>query len=176
MNVLIVAANPNPKSFIFQAIKHFADGVLSKNGKITLLDLYQLHGENLFLERYVIEDYQRLINEADVIVLAYPTWWEMPPAVLVNWIQKVLEKDFAFSFDEDGNKNGLLNNKTFIQLVSLGQRRDWAFLGPINTAIEYCDATWGDALIFGGVGPGIPEETINDYFKQAFEAGEKVIK
>lgn len=176
MNVLIVAANPNPKSFTFQAIEHFANGVLANDGKITLIDLFKLHGEDGHMERHQLEDYQQLISEADAIVLAYPIWWEFPPSIMVNWIQKVLEKDFAFTFNENGDKIGLLNNKKFMQIVSIGQCRDWAYLGPVNTSVEYCGAENTDNLIFGCLGPGIPESTVKEYFDICYEYGGKLTK
>jgi len=44
-------------------------------------------------------DYQRRINEADHLIIIFPIWWELMPAMTKGFIDKVMTKGFAFEVD-----------------------------------------------------------------------------
>jgi NAD(P)H dehydrogenase (quinone) len=46
----------------------------------------------------VIQMYQRLIREANALVLVYPLWWKQPPAILKGWQDRVFTYGFAYEF------------------------------------------------------------------------------
>lgn len=43
-----------------------------------------------------IEDHAAALREAEMLVLAFPTWWFGPPAMLKGWIDRVFAPGIAF--------------------------------------------------------------------------------
>ncbi len=130
MNVLIIYAHPNPRSFN-QAILETVDATLRERGHATRIhDLYQmqfravLDGEDLL--RNWRGDWapdtrreQDAVQWAQGLVLIYPIWWFGPPAILKGWIDRVFTRKFAFDFGPDGMK-GLLTHERALILNTLG--------------------------------------------------------
>ncbi|HOW77517.1 MAG TPA: NAD(P)H-dependent oxidoreductase [Candidatus Competibacteraceae bacterium] len=130
MNVLIIYAHPNPRSFN-QAILETVDATLRERGHATRIhDLYQmqfravLDGEDLL--RNWRDDWtpdtrreQDAVQWAQGLVLIYPIWWFGPPAILKGWIDRVFTRKFAFDFGPDGMK-GLLTHERALILNTLG--------------------------------------------------------
>ena len=130
MNVLIIYAHPNPRSFN-QAILETVDATLRKRSHATRIhDLYQmqfravLDGEDLL--RNWRDDWtpdtrreQDAVQWAQGLVLIYPIWWFGPPAILKGWIDRVFTRKFAFDFGPDGMK-GLLTHERALILNTLG--------------------------------------------------------
>ena len=130
MNVLIIYAHPNPRSFN-QAILETVDAALSERGHATRIhDLYQmqfravLDGEDLLRNWRgdLAPDTRReqdAVQWAQGLVLIYPIWWFGPPAILKGWIDRVFTRKFAFDFGPDGMK-GLLTHERALILNTLG--------------------------------------------------------
>ncbi|MDX1654274.1 MAG: NAD(P)H-dependent oxidoreductase [Candidatus Competibacteraceae bacterium] len=141
MNVLIVYAHPNPRSFN-NAILGTVDTTLRERRHTTRIkDLYRL-GRKVILDaedlgrihqRDIPEDILR--EQADMawaqgLVFIYPIWWFGPPAILKGWIDRVFVRGFAFDFTKEGMK-GLLGHEKALVLTTLGgdeatyRRNDW---------------------------------------------------
>jgi len=130
MNVLLVYAHPNPRSFN-QAILDMVDATLRDRGHVTRIhDLYRmqcravLDGEDL-LRNWRGDLPADTRREQDAVlwarglVFVYPIWWFGPPAILKGWIDRVLTRKFAFEFGSDGMK-GLLTHERALILNTLG--------------------------------------------------------
>ena len=147
MKVLIVYANPEPKSFN-SAMKELAVSVLSEQDhEVKISDLYEMNfkaslGRNDFLEltnsdhvNYVMElksayEKQKLAEDirkeqekllwADFIILQYPLWWFSVPAVLKGWFDRVLATGFAWDFGRMYDKGLLAGKKAMISVTTGG--------------------------------------------------------
>jgi NAD(P)H dehydrogenase (quinone) len=130
MNVLLVYAHPNPRSFN-QAILDMVDATLRDRGHVTRIhDLYRmqcravLDGEDL-LRNWRGDLPADTRREQDAVlwarglVFVYPIWWFGPPAILKGWIDRVFTRKFAFDFGPGGMK-GLLTHEKALILNTLG--------------------------------------------------------
>lgn len=130
MNILLVYAHPNPRSFN-RAILETIDAELCERGHATCIrDLYQmrfravLDGEDLIRNwrgdlPNDIRQEQEAIRWAQGLVFIYPIWWFGPPAILKGWIDRVFVRKFAFDFTEAGMQ-GLLTHEKALIVNTLG--------------------------------------------------------
>lgn len=141
MNILIVYAHPNLRSFN-QAILQTLDAALREQGHLTQThDLYRMRFravlDNDDLNRNwrsePAEDTRReqeAVLWAQGLAFIYPIWWFGPPAILKGWIDRVFTRKFAFEFGPDGMK-GLLTHERALVLNTLGgdaatyQQQNW---------------------------------------------------
>jgi NAD(P)H dehydrogenase (quinone) len=123
MNVFIVYAHPEPKSFN-GALKDLAVSVLTAHGhQVKVSDLYALNFkavaarddfhmlENPDFFKYQIEQkhasktnrFSRDIQEeqekllwADFVIFQFPLWWYSVPAILKGWFDRVFASGFVY--------------------------------------------------------------------------------
>ena len=145
MNVLIVHAHPEPRSFN-AAMKDLAVEVLTNAGhQVQVSDLYALNffpsgGPSDFLAR---EDsgffhYQReqihatkadcFVPElkvemdkllwADLVIFQFPLWWFSLPAILKGWIDRVFAMGFAY--DVRRHETGVFRGKRAMLAFTTG--------------------------------------------------------
>ncbi|MFZ1830612.1 MAG: NAD(P)H-dependent oxidoreductase [Candidatus Competibacteraceae bacterium] len=130
MNVLIVYAHPNPRSFN-QAILDTVEVTLRERGHATRIhDLYQMQFRSVLDGEDLLRSWrgdlpvdtrreQEAIRWAQGLVFIYPIWWFGPPAILKGWIDRVFTRKFAFDFGPSGMK-GLLTHERALILNTLG--------------------------------------------------------
>lgn len=146
MNVLIVYAHPEPKSFC-AALKDEAVETIRRAGHdAAVSDLYgeafnPVAGRHDFLDvaeaarfHYQSEQQhavdgggfspelareQARVAAADAIVFLFPLWWGGPPAILKGWIDRVLAYGFAYV---DGYRfdTGFFKDKRSLLCVTTG--------------------------------------------------------
>jgi putative NADPH-quinone reductase len=108
MRVLIILDHPWEKSFNHSILETFIEGLQDNHHEIDLLDLNKegfdprmtadelaLYGEGKFLDPKVGE-YQQRIMQADHLVFIFPIWWQVMPATLKGFLDKVLLHNWAF--------------------------------------------------------------------------------
>ena len=124
MNVLIVYAHPEPRSFN-GAMKDLAVDVLTGAGhKVQVSDLYAMNfnaagGPNDFTDRAYPDRFGYQAEQAaghfapelreemdklawcDLLILQFPLWWFSLPGILKGWIDRV----FAFGFAYDRSRS-----------------------------------------------------------------------
>jgi NAD(P)H dehydrogenase (quinone) len=146
MNILIVYAHPNPRSFN-AAMKDLAVDVLTKRGHdVQVSDLYAMNfdpvgGPRDFTD---VEDpscfrYQReqvrahlsggfvlqLQQEmdkllwADFVLFQFPLWWFSLPAILKGWVDRVFAMGFAYS-DTARFETGVFRGKRAMLSITTG--------------------------------------------------------
>lgn len=130
MNVLIVYAHPNPRSFNW-AILDVIDSALRERGHATRIhDLYQMQFRAVLDSEDLLRNWrgdlpvdtrreQDAIRWARGLVFVYPIWWFGPPAILKGWIDRVFTRKFAFDFGPEGMK-GLLTHEKALIVNTLG--------------------------------------------------------
>ncbi len=108
MSILLIVSHPNRDS-LNHAVADRIDTALNEEGHVVHNhDLYQEHFQPVLeneeiLRRFSFDDlfgrYVRELREATGIVVIYPDWWGMPPAILKGWIDRVFRPGLAYEFE-----------------------------------------------------------------------------
>ncbi|HVO67909.1 MAG TPA: NAD(P)H-dependent oxidoreductase [Syntrophales bacterium] len=116
MNVVVIVAHPNVKSFN-RAIADAAAKILRRNGHNVLFhDLYEegfdpvLPGDEIPRDAHLQTDIERYCTEvstAEGFVIIHPNWWGQPPAILKGWIDRVFRPGVAYEFQEGDSGEGV---------------------------------------------------------------------
>jgi glutathione-regulated potassium-efflux system ancillary protein KefG len=151
-NALVVFAHPAPD----RAPVH---GILLKTaraaGEVEVRDLYELYPD------YVIDvtAEQAALARPDLIVLQFPLHWFTPPGLLVEWLDAVWLRGFAYG--EGGNA---LVGRTLLAAFSTGARaRDFEaggvnryplgdFLRPLEQTARRCGLKWAEPFAVNEAG------------------------
>lgn len=145
MNLLVIFAHPNQKSFCKAIVESVIKAAEDKEASVTVRDLYQL-GFDPILKSSDFESLregktpddvakeQELVTWADVIVLVYPIWWAGFPAMLKGYIDRVFTYGFAYE-NVDGNIKGLLNDKIAILFSTTGASNEMYENNGMSNAI-----------------------------------------
>lgn len=145
MNILIVFAHPEPRSFC-GALKDVAVETLAGLGhQVSVSDLYGQSFQpvggradfdhpsadgpfNYQAEQrraYETASYeadlaaeQEKVRAADLIMLNFPLWWFGAPAILKGWIDRVMSVGFAYDSDRRFDKGGLRGRKGMVTVTT----------------------------------------------------------
>lgn len=145
MNIFIVYAHPDPRSFA-NAMKDLAMDVLKKQGHaIQVSDLYEMKfypvvtlddfNDPLAMPRFDLQAEQlravkrgtfapeimaeqQKLQWADMILFYFPLWWYSVPAILKGWVDRVFAYGFAY-----GEKHSLRGRRAMISLTTGGSPR-----------------------------------------------------
>lgn len=151
MNVLVVSAHDDPKSFV-AALHNTALGVFERTASsVMVTDLYAQgfnpvaskldFGQKAVAHANYMFEQQRTVNtgshfspdikgemdkvaKADLIVLHFPLWWGGPPAVLKGWFERVFAMGFAWSAD-GRYETGLLRGKKVLVVTTTGDPKSY---------------------------------------------------
>jgi NAD(P)H dehydrogenase (quinone) len=131
MNVLIVHAQPEPKSLTRQLVEVTQQTLERQGHEVVLSDLYGMRWKAVYdehdfparrdLERLSfvdesghsyssgqqvsdIESEQRKLVAADAVVFHFPLWWFGMPAILKGWVDRVFAYGLAYGFKGAGNQ------------------------------------------------------------------------
>ncbi|EOP73902.1 NAD(P)H-dependent oxidoreductase [Bacillus cereus] len=141
MNILIIYAHPEPKSFN-GALKDLAVSELTSLGhQVKVSDLYAMNfkavadsndfiqQENKEFLKYAVEQKQATKTNnfsadiqaeqekllwADFVIFQFPLWWYSTPAILKGWFDRVFASGFIYSRDEryDTGRKAMLSTTT----------------------------------------------------------------
>jgi NAD(P)H dehydrogenase (quinone) len=122
MNVLVVYAHPNPKSFNAAILEQVERGLKDGGHTFTIVDLYKDRFNpvlvyNEHARRRDMKDdpetahYRELIEWADHLIFIYPVWWYGTPAILKGFFDRVFASGFAYTYEGLVPK-GLLRGKS----------------------------------------------------------------
>lgn len=134
---LVVLGHPDPDSFCGSMARTYCDTVRAFGQEATLRDLYTL-GFDPTLKRDeiphpgphrkpamdIVEDLE-LLRQADVIVLVYPIWFGMPPAVIKGYVDRVLGAGFTAQDIKRGTRHPVLHGKRLALFTSSASTRPW---------------------------------------------------
>ena len=156
--VLFILGHPSPKSLCKALLDSYQNGAECSNTicrsiiisdlkfNINLAEGYK-DRETMPLEDDIIHA-QHLIQWADHIVMAYPTWWGSMPATAKGFIDRVLLPGFAFRYHKGKPfPEKLLKGKSIRLLVTMDTPKWWFYL--VYHAAQY---KMLKKLVFGYVG------------------------
>jgi NAD(P)H dehydrogenase (quinone) len=154
MNILIILAHPDTKSFNHAIAKRCRDRLFDLGHNVVFHDLYAenfnpiLHSGEIpktgEVEDGINEHCRQLLN-SDGIIIIHPNWWGMPPAILKGWIDRVIRPGIAYEFMEGDNGEGvplgLLKAKTALVINTSNtseSRENDIFKDPLETIWKNC--------------------------------------
>jgi NAD(P)H dehydrogenase (quinone) len=116
MRIYIVFAHPSKRSFTYEVLEVFTQGLREAGHIFEIGDLYEMdfatdmdmgqyaRESSLNVDVPVPEDVKReqdKIDRADALAFVYPLWWSDCPAKLKGWFDRVWAYGYAY-FYEDG--------------------------------------------------------------------------
>jgi putative NADPH-quinone reductase len=154
MQISVILAHPNPKSFNHAIAKTAVETIKANGHKVCFHDLYKdkfdplLHTKEIANEAKLpakIKKHCEEIAAADGIVIVHPNWWGQPPAILKGWVDRVIRPDVAYKFLEgdsgEGVPHGLLKAKAALVYNTsntLSKREKTVFGDPLETIWKSC--------------------------------------
>jgi NAD(P)H dehydrogenase (quinone) len=148
MNVLIVHAHPEPKSFT-SSMKDVAVEVFSQQGHhVVVSDLYAMNWNpvasaadfgqrgNAEYMNYALEQRANLdagalaadiqveldkLMAADLVILSFPLYWFSVPAIMKGWIDRVFVSGRVYGGRRVYNKGGLVGKRAVLALTCGGR-------------------------------------------------------
>lgn len=169
MNVLIIYAHPNPKSFNYAILNQVKHGLTDGKHNFTVIDLYEdnfnpvlVFNENVkrsdLVNNVEMKHYQKLIKQADHLIFIYPIWWYGMPAILKGFIDKLFVSGFAYTTKGKIPK-GLFGNKSAWVIYTIDSplwfvklfRRNIEWKVMKDAILKYCGIKHVRRMMFAGV-------------------------
>lgn len=115
MKALVIIAHPCADSFCHAAAKRSIEGLRTAGHDVDTIDLYTeefrtaltreekvaYNTESPILDPQVA-DYAATLQQAQIVVFVYPTWWSGLPAILKGWLDRVIVPGVGFTMTESG--------------------------------------------------------------------------
>jgi NAD(P)H dehydrogenase (quinone) len=174
MHAHFVLAHPEPQSFNAHLVRSGAAALEAAGWTVSVSDLYAMgfdpceraehYAERAAPARFdvqaeqrqaseagtlpkVVIDELRLMDRADLLVLQYPMWWHLPPAMLKGWYDRVLAYGAAYTSSKRF-ENGRFFGKRAMLSVTVGTSRETyahdgrsgdidLMLWPVNFSLAY---------------------------------------
>jgi NAD(P)H dehydrogenase (quinone) len=147
MNVLIIHAHPEEKSFCTTLKNTAVDFFNQANSEVVVSDLYAMNfnpvggkgdfinlsgtdffkyqleqvnafNNNLFIEEIKIE--MEKFVKADLLIFNFPLWWFSLPAILKGWVDRVFAMGFAYGAGKGVYDSGTFKNKKTFCCITTG--------------------------------------------------------
>lgn len=171
MRAHIVLAHPEPLSFNGHLARVAADALTARGWGVSVTDLYaagfdpserpeHYHASGRFdvqaaqrkaskdgaLPSEIKEEISR-IDAADLVILQYPMWWHLPPAILKGWLDRVLVYGEVYRSDVRFEKGRWRAKKAMLSLTVGTSAATYAYNGrsadmdlllwPVNFSLAY---------------------------------------
>lgn len=159
--ILILFAHPLfEKSFVNQELVQH----IPKSNHITFHDLYEEYPEfDIDVKRE-----QALLEKHDIIIWHHPMYWYSCPPLLKQWIDMVLEYDWAY-----GKNGNALKGKSIFQVITTGGTKENycatgrdrftipELLEPFNQTAKVCKMNYLSPFVVHGTHKMNDEEAAN---------------
>jgi len=174
MHAHFVLAHPEPRSFNAQLVRSGAAALEAEGWTVSTSDLYaigfdpcerpehykdradparfdaqaeQRRASEIGALPKAVSDQLALMDRAELIVLQYPMWWHLPPAMLKGWFDRVLVYGAAYT-SKKRFENGRFVGKRAMLSVTVGTSRSTyahdgrsgdieLMLWPVNFSLAY---------------------------------------
>ncbi|WP_319486699.1 NAD(P)H-dependent oxidoreductase [uncultured Cohaesibacter sp.] len=146
MKAHIVLAHPEPQSYNAHLARTARDQLERQGYSVTISDLYAMnfdpcerashYPERIAPDRFDIQSEQRhasstgampadiqeeiaRLEAADLLILQYPMWWHLPPAILKGWMDRVFIYGSVYT-SKKRFENGAFTGKKAMLSVTVG--------------------------------------------------------
>ena len=192
MHAHFVLAHPEPKSFNAHLVASGVEALKAQGWTATVSDLYTMgfdpcekgdfFPDRVNAERFDIQSEQRHASEksalpahvaeelermdrADLLILQYPMWWHLPPAILKGWFDRVWAYGAAYT-SARRFENGRFAGKRAMLSVTVGTSRETysydgrsgdidLMLWPVNFNLAYVGYIVLEPFVAYGVEAGL---------------------
>lgn len=146
MKTVIVYNHPYKKSFCHALLESAKEGAIRAGQEVDVIDLDAdkfnpvMSAEDLngFVHHQMADpqakDYFRRIRDANHMVLIFPIWWELMPAMMKGFIDKVVFPGSFYDQSAGGDMSALLPNLKITVVTTM------------NTPAELYKNVYGDAV------------------------------
>lgn len=158
MRVLLLSAHPLPESYNAALRRAAIEGLRAGGHAVDDCDLYA-EGFNPVLtaderrgyhavphNRAPVESYVRRLEQADAVVLCFPTWCFNLPAMLKGFFDRVLLPGVSFRLEAGAAKPNLTNIRRIAAIATYGRPRWTALLmgdPPRKASVRYLNMLTG---------------------------------
>lgn len=133
---LVILGHPSSDSFNASVARAYCETVRACGQSAVIRDLYALGFDPLlrseerpdspdFSPGEDVEAELDLLRESDAVVLVYPIWFGMPPAIIKGYIDRVLGAGFTAAEIKTGAVHPFLEGKRLVLITSSGTSRPW---------------------------------------------------
>ena len=192
MHAHVVLAHPEPRSFNAHLVRSGSAALEAEGWTVSVSDLYatgfdpceraehfaqrvgpdrfdvqaeQRHASSTGTLPRVVADELALMDRADLLVLQYPMWWHLPPAMLKGWFDRVLAYGETYTSSKRF-ENGRFVGKRAMLSVTVGTSRETyahdgrsgdidLMLWPVNFSLAYLGCTVLAPFVAYGVEAGL---------------------
>lgn len=131
--ILVILGHPNSESWNNALAESYVEHAQQTGAHVRFVRLGELKFDPILRNGYDIEqplepDLQRVkewIDEAQHIVLFFPLWWGSTPALLKGFIDRILLKGWAFSYNEKGIPQKRLKGRTSRVVLTMDAPSWW---------------------------------------------------
>ena len=188
MQYLVVEAHPSPESFNRQVASTIAETVRACGHAATLRDLYAIGfdpvlraderpGPDHDLYPDVATEIE-LLSAADVLVLVFPIWFGMPPAMIKGYVDRVMGAQTEPWRLREGLASPALAGKRLVVVTSSGTTLPWLegkgqWVALSHAFEEYLVDIFGmrgsEHLHFDAVVAGLSEQVVREHLETTRE-------
>jgi len=181
MKHAVILAHPARDSLNAAIAQTYAGAVEKLGQEVVLRDLYvmgfdpclkaeEIPGPKAPVFRPDVLRERELLADVDVFAFVYPLWFNMPPAILKGYVDRVFGMGFGFAPAFGGTEPSLRGRK-LISFTSSGAPDFWMHdTGALSGLMRLFDAHLGgtcgltvvDHAHFGGMVSGITEEAVGE--------------
>ncbi|MEO6217507.1 MAG: NAD(P)H-dependent oxidoreductase [Sphingomonas sp.] len=133
---LVVCANPSPTSFDHAIVAAYVEAATECHQEVVVRDLYALGFDPVLkvAERPLHSDWSPAPDVAveldhlarcDILVLVYPIWFALPPAILIGYVDRVLGAGYSFRDLHDQVGQAALRGKPLLSFSTSGTSQSW---------------------------------------------------
>lgn len=131
MNTLLIFAHPWSGSFNTAVLKAVEAGLCSTDNSFEVIDLYRENFNPVLSEKELalydkgktldpkVREYQKKIDNADHLFFIFPIWWEVMPAMLKGFIDKVILPGWGFDISKSGMFHGKFKGKSATVITTM---------------------------------------------------------
>jgi NAD(P)H dehydrogenase (quinone) len=132
----VIVAHPNPGSFALSVAHAYKSAVESLGQSVVMRDLYRMNFDPRLRDGEIprpsgfaadsdVAAERAISGDAEVFCFVYPVWFNVPPAILVGYIQRVFGMGFGYGPQREGENQRLLLGRSLISFSSSGAPAEW---------------------------------------------------
>lgn len=162
----LIMSHPDAASFNHAISERIVTALEEEGHHVRFHDLYEEHFQPVLeneeiRRRFSFDDlftrHSRDLRESAGIILVYPDWWGMPPAMMKGWLDRILRPGVAFEYEGEEfmprEKIPLMKGRKALVVSTTNETN------PLSQDAMY--AVWRDR-IFGYV--GIEDVTFKTFY------------
>lgn len=183
---LIVVCNPKKESFTESMANTVRCACEEKGVECKVRNLYDMNFNPLLTEEELLDmtccvyaddvkEEQDYIKWADILTFIYPIWWANMPSMMKGYIDRVICKNFAYYYTDEGTIQGLLTDKKVMIINPFGNTeahyKATGMFKAMNTAVEngvfnFCGAKILLHNYYGSIHK-VDDATLTSYLRDA---------